>query len=157
MSAQSIDAIWLAYLSTLPGDHPHRAAASPSAWGFGDSPAMADALGQLVQQGSKTATASLVWEYEHDQQPMPTVGDMSIILDSSEKPLCVIETTELRILPYNEVDAEFAFAEGEGDRSLEYWREAHWRFFSRSCQRIGREISETMPILCERFRVVYRV
>jgi uncharacterized protein YhfF len=39
--------------------------------------------------------------------------------------LCIVETTEVTLRMYNEVDAEFAREEGEGDLSLEYWREAH--------------------------------
>jgi hypothetical protein len=52
--------------------------------------------------------------------------------------------------------AEFAVSEGEGDRSLEYWREAQRRYFTRECQSAGREFTEDMPVVCERFRVVYR-
>ncbi|NIP23207.1 MAG: ASCH domain-containing protein, partial [Phycisphaerae bacterium] len=57
--------------------------------------------------------------------------------------------------PYNEVDAQFAYDEGEGDRSLAYWREAHERFFSRFLPNIGLEFSETMPLVLEQFRVIY--
>jgi len=75
-------------------------------------------------------------------------------LDGRGDPLCIIETTRIYIEPYNLVDEEQAYAEGEGDRSLAYWREAHWDYFSRRCEAIGREPSEHMPIVCERFRVV---
>ncbi len=149
-----LEAYWQAYLATLPAAHPHRMQ-SYEAWGFGDSPAMADELGALVRAGTKTATASLIWEYEHDGDALPQVGDLSIIVDGQEQPLCIIETTELRQLPFNEVDAQFAYDEGEGARTLEQWRRDHWAFFGRSCERIGRQPSETMPVLCERFRVVY--
>lgn len=149
-----VRAYWQAYLATLPANHPHREA-TYEAWGFGDRPRMADELGELVQAGTKTATASLIWEYEFDDEPLPEVGDLSIILDGQDQPMCIIETTELRQLSFNEVDAAFAYDEGEGERTLEQWRKDHWKFFGRSCQRIGREPNETMPILCERFRVVY--
>jgi uncharacterized protein YhfF len=151
----TLKAYWQQYLTTLPDDHPHRTAPY-TAWGFGDGAAMADELGGLVKAGTKTATASLVWEYEHDNEALPEVGDLSVILDGRDVPLCIIETTELTVMPFNEVPAGFAYDEGEGDRSLAYWREGHWRFFVRSCDRIGREPSETMPVLCERFRVVHR-
>jgi len=146
-------AYWQNYLAGLPQDHAHRSA-DYTAWGFGDSAAMADELGQLVREGKKTATASLLWAYEHDEEPLPQVGDLSVILDGKKQPLCIIETTEIRILPFNTVDAQFAYDEGEGDRSLAYWREVHRHFFSRSCARIGRSFNESMPIVCERFRVV---
>lgn len=57
-------------------------------------------------------------------------------------------------MPYNEVTAEYAAIEGEGDGSLEYWRSAHWAFFSRECKRIGREPVETMPVVCSVFELL---
>lgn len=150
----AIDTFWQTYLATLPaGTQPP--ATTYTAWPFGDSPEMADELGQLVKTGVKTATCSLCWEYEADSEPVPQVGEVSIILDGRGEPLCIIETIEIEIKPYNEVDAQFAYDEGEGDRSLAYWRAAHWRFFSRSCDRIGRQPAETMPLVCERFRCIY--
>jgi uncharacterized protein YhfF len=77
------------------------------------------------------------------------------LLDGQENPVCIIETTEVSIKPYNQVDAAFAFEEGEGDRSLEYWREAHWRFFSRTLPKIVKEPTQDMPLVCEQFRVVF--
>lgn len=152
--SQTTDAFWQAYLKTLADDHPHRSA-TYTAWAFGDSPTMANELGALVTAGVKTATASAIWEYEADDEPLPEVGELSLILDGDEKPLCIIETTEVRILPFNEVDADFAYDEGEDDRTLLSWRRAHETFFKRTLPRIGREFDETMPILCERFRVIY--
>jgi uncharacterized protein YhfF len=149
-----IAAYWQAFLETLPeGTEP-----PPDryqAWGFGDSPEMADALGSLVKQGVKTATASLVWAYEAEDEPLPEIGDYSIILNSRGKPICIIQTSGVHICPFEEVDGEQAFLEGEGDRTLGFWREVHWEFFSRECAQIGREPSQTMPVLCERFVLVY--
>ena len=127
----------------------------PEAWGFGDSPEMADDLGQLVYSGIKTATCSLLWEYEVENESVPEEGELGIVLDGRGEPLCLIETTEIRTRPYNKVEAQFAFDEGEGDRSLAYWRDAHWRFFSRQCEKLGLQVSEDMPLICERFRVIY--
>ena len=61
---------------------------------------------------------------------------------------------ELSATP-DEVDEVFAYDEGEGDRSLVYWRTVHWEAFSRTCAAIGRKPAETMPLICERFRVVF--
>ena len=116
---------------------------------------MANELGRLVRDGTKTATCGLLWEYEHEGEPLPEVGELGIVLDGDGEPLCLIETTEVHVLPFDQVDAEHAHAEGEGDRTLAYWRDAHWRFFSRLCQKIDRVPSETMPLVCERFRVVF--
>lgn len=121
---------------------------------FGDTPDMADRLGARVVQGLKTATTSALWAYRPDET-VPAVGHLSIVLDGGEKPLCVIETTDVRQLPFAEVDAAFARDEGEGDRSLAYWREAHERFFSKTLPQVGKTFAKDMPVLCERFRVVW--
>jgi uncharacterized protein YhfF/predicted N-acetyltransferase YhbS len=153
----SIQTYWQSYLSTLPADNLiHQQTEPANPFGFGDTAEMADELGALVVAGIKTATCSALWEYEADGEPIPQVGELAIVLNGTDKPLCIIETVEVRVRPYNEVDAEFAHDEGEGDRSLAYWRDAHWRFFSRVLSRIGREPTPTMPLVCERFRVVYR-
>jgi len=152
----SIDEFWRSFLGSLPGDDPARQRGLPPGWGFGNGPEMADELGSLVYEGVKTATCSSLWEIEHDGDPAPQPGDLSIILNGRGDPICIIETTEVEIKPFDTVDAGFAFDEGEGDRSLAYWRAAHWRFFSRTCAALGRAPDPRMPLVCERFRVLWR-
>jgi uncharacterized protein YhfF len=110
----------------------------------------------LIVRGTKTSTCSALWDYEAEGDALPKVGEKSILLDGQENPVCILETTEVFIKPYNEVEAAFAFEEGEGDRSLEYWREAHWRFFSRTLPAINKKPTQDMPLVCERFRVIYK-
>ncbi|MCB0000841.1 MAG: ASCH domain-containing protein, partial [Anaerolineales bacterium] len=98
---------------------------------------------------------SALWDYETEGDPLPTVGMLTIVLDGAGQPLCIIETTEVTIRPYNEVDAQFAYEEGEDDRSLQSWRAGHRRFFTRTLSKIGRTFSEEMPLVCERFRLLY--
>jgi uncharacterized protein YhfF len=155
MTYETIKTYWENFLSTLPPDSPYHAT-SYVAEGWGDSPEMADELGGLIAQGIKTGTCSALWEWETEGNPIPEVGLVTIVLDGKGKPLCIVETTEVFIRKYNEVTADFARAEGEGDLSLEYWREAHKNFFSRILAKIGIEFSEDMPLVCERFRVIYK-
>jgi uncharacterized protein YhfF len=124
--------------------------------GWGDSPRMADELGALIADGTRTATCAAHWEYEAEGEPLPEIGLKTIVLDGSGAPLCIIETTEVEVRPYDRVDARFAYEEGEGDRSLEHWREAHWRFFSRTLPSVGREPTLDMLLVWERFRVIYK-
>ncbi len=111
---------------------------------FGDGPALADELLDLVVREVKTATCST-----EDEPNTSTAGERWIVLDGSGEPRCVIETTEVTYRRYTEVDAAFAYEEGEGDRSLAYWRSAHRDYFGR----MGR-FSEDMMLMCERFRLV---
>ena len=122
----------------------------PPSWSFGDTPEMADRLAQLVEDGTKTATAGALRDYEDEDEPLPTVGDLAIVLDGQDRPRALIRCTDVRIVPFDEVDAAHAHAEGEGDRSLESWREGHRAFFERNG---GFEPS--MPLVCEYFEVIY--
>ena len=100
-------------------------------------------------------TAGLLWTNELTNKPLPTIGALSVVTDWQGTPLCVIESTHVEIVPFDSVSDSFAAIEGEGDKTLRYWREAHWRYFSRECQRIGREPNLHMPVVCEQFKVVY--
>lgn len=151
----TIDQFWQDFLATLPPDASAHTAAHV-AEAFGDNPALADELATLVLEGKKTATCSALWEWEAEGNPLPAPGTYWIVLDSQGAPLCVTETVEVALRRYDEVDAQFAYAEGEGDRSLAYWREAHRRFFTRTLPAIGKEFAIDMPLVCERFRVVFQ-
>ncbi|MGB3295144.1 MAG: ASCH domain-containing protein [Phormidesmis sp.] len=145
---------WQQYLRTLP---PGTDANQPYlVEKFGDMSKLADELGQLVIEGTKTATCSGLWEWEAEQRPLPTVGLKTIVLDGSDDPICIIETTEVNICRFDQVDAQFAYAEGEDDRTLESWQQEHWKYFSRVLPKIGKEPMPNMLLVCERFRVVYR-
>ncbi len=123
---------------------------------FGDTLQMADELGQLVISGIKTATSSSLWAWEAEESLLPQPGLLSIILDGKDRPICIIETTEVYVCRFSAVDEEFARDEGEGDLSLAYWRKAHKKFFTRQLTKIEKEFNEEMPLVCERFRVIYK-
>ena len=149
---ERIQQFWQAYLATLPeGSRPETYRAES----WGDNPKLADQLAALIVAGTKTATCSALWEWEAEGEPLPTVGLKTILLNGAGEPLAVVETTEVFILAYQDVDAQFAHDEGEGDLSLEYWREGHWRFFTRTLAKIGKEPTLDMPLVCERFRVMF--
>lgn len=148
-----IEGFWQVYLNTLPVGS--SSATTYQSWYFGSSPEMATELGDLVRRGVKTATCSLLWEHELGGEPLPQVGDFSIIIDWEGHPLCIIETVEVAIRSFDAVDEQFAYDEGEGDRSLAYWREEHWRYFSRVCTSMGRKPEMSMPLVCERFRLIF--
>ena len=150
-----VEAYWQRFLASLPVDSPyHQHGYNAEKWG--DHRELAEELGTLIAAGTKTASCSSLWEWEAEGNPIPEVGLITIVLNWEGAPLCIIETVEVEIKPYNQVDAQFAYEEGEGDRSIQYWREAHWRYFSRTLAAIDREPSEDMSLVCERFRVVYK-
>jgi uncharacterized protein YhfF len=125
------------------------------AFAIGDSPALADELAALVLQGTKRATASALWTYQAEAKPLPRPGQLSIVTSGVGLPLCVIQTLAVEVLPFDQIGADFAASEGEGDGSLAFWREAHTQFFGRECAQLGRVFQPDMPVVCERFRLRY--
>ena len=122
------------------------------AWQYGCAQ---DKMAQLTLQGTKTATASSYPVYKAENEPVPAVGDYSIILDSQNQAVCIIQTTQIDIVPFYQVDEEQAYLEGEGDRTLTYWREVHRTFFESEMQSIHQKFTEDMLVVCERFKIVY--
>ena len=121
---------------------------------YGDSAALSQALLALILGGRKRAGTSLLWAMQAGNARLPRAGDIEIVVDHCNKPALITRITEVRVVPYNAVTAEYAATEGEGDGSLDYWRSAHWAFLSRECERIGRVPSEEMPVVCSVFEVV---
>lgn len=124
----------------------------PDAFAFGATAEQADCLLALVVDGVKTATSSSFVEYEYDGVPLPRQGDISIVTSSFGEPRAVILTTTVQVVPFQNVSAQHAVREGEGDKSLANWRAVHEEFW-RSSSRSGFAID--MPVVCEEFRVVY--
>ncbi len=129
------------------------ASVAPPAWAFGDTPDAADELVDLVLAGVKTATVSPVWEYEASRAEMPSVGDLSIVLDGRAHPRALIRTSAVRTARFDEVDAAHAWAEGEGDRSLESWRAAHEGYYRRLMASRGIEFRPDMELVLESFEL----
>lgn len=127
----------------------------PPAWSFGADAEQADALLELVLDGTKTATAGALWDFETEGEPLPEPGALSIILDGRGHPRALIECTAATVVPFDEVDEEHARLEGEGDLSLAHWREVHERFFTEVATH-DRGFHPDMPVVLERFRVVYQ-
>jgi uncharacterized protein YhfF len=130
---------------------------------FGFPGELRDRLVRAILDGEKTATASLLLEYELDpSEALPTVGERSAVVDSDGSPVAVIETIEVRIVRFSEIDGAFARDEGEGFETVEDWRRAHVRFWEGAEMRaaLGRtdfRVEDDTPVVAERFRLVERL
>ncbi len=123
------------------------------AWAFG---VKADLLAHLVAIGEKTATASAYPLYELENEPLPKTGAYSVVLDSNDNGVCIIQTQKVTVVPFSEVTAEHAYKEGEGDKSLDYWREVHEKFFAECLNEAGLEFTSDMKVVCEKFSFVFK-
>ncbi|EHK0035611.1 ASCH domain-containing protein [Vibrio parahaemolyticus] len=116
----------------------------------------ASVCADLILRGEKRASCSLEYWYSQKGEPMPEVGHLQVVSDWEGMPTCIIELTSVSKCKYCDVTAEFAAEEGEGDKSLSWWRKAHWKFFSLECDELGIKPTEDMLLVIERFKVVYK-
>lgn len=146
-----------AKLANLPGYFGPSAleSLSPPAWSFGSTAEQSDALLALVLDGSKTATSSALWDYEACDEQLPEKGSLGIIVDGAGHPRALVVTTEVGVVPFDEVDEEHARLEGEGDLSLAHWRAVHERYFTDHAEH-DRGFAPDMPVVLERFEVVHQ-
>lgn len=145
----AVAAFWHAAVTATPELKPD---ADFSVWSFGDSEDLCNHVLAETLAGRNRATASLQWDYEGR---LPQAGDVSVVTDWSGTPRAVLVTRRVEIRRYEDVDADFARAEGYVRNLLDEWREVHWAYFSRRCAELGRAATLDMPVVCERFEVVY--
>ena len=118
-----------------------------------------DRLVAAILDGTKTTTSSLVAGYT-DDEPLPRVGERSAVMDSADRPVAVIETTEVRVIRVGDVDLRHAVDEGEGFETVAAWRADHEEFWH--SPQVRAELGETFtvgddtPMVAERFRVISR-
>jgi len=150
---ERVRAFWLAFCK-----HAGISETTPyQCWHFGDSAELANDLVEQVVHGAKRATAGLLWSHERDPRLAPDDGGYSVVTEYDGTPRAVIRTTHIDVRRFGDVDAAFAWDEGEGDRTLDWWRDAHRRYFARECESLGRVASDDMPIVLERFDLLYAV
>ncbi|MEF1311253.1 ASCH domain-containing protein [Vibrio mytili] len=143
------------YLGSLPSDIAQKYT-SFSADYFCADEYNANVCADLIVRGEKRASCSMAYWYSNKGEVMPEVGHLQVVTDWDGNPRCIIEITSVSQCKFREVTAEFAAEEGEGDKSLKWWREAHWQFFSQECEELDIEPTEDMLLVLEHFKVVYQ-
>ena len=121
-------------------------------------------LVEAILRGEKTATAGLLVDLERDGEALATPGERQVVVDHDDRPVAVIELTEVSVRRMADVDLDFARDEGEGFENVTAWRDAHQRFFGSYLDeiRVGLsdphwQLTDDTLVVCERFRVVERL
>lgn len=108
-----------------------------------------------VLNGKKTAVFSSFPSFAIDQEPLPLCGELYLLQDKNEKPVCVIELEAVEILPFYDVPWELAKQEGE-DQNLEEWRTKHWEYLEDEAEIMGFTVTPDVKMVFQKFKVIYR-
>lgn len=146
-----VEAYWDEYCRAtgIPSATPYQA------WYFGDSPQLAHELVELVLRGPKRATAGLVAAIERQPDTAPVPDGYSVVTEFDGLPRCVIRTVWLDRRALRNVDAQFAWDEGEGDRTLADWMAGHRSYCTRECEQLGIAFADDLSVVLERFELLY--
>jgi uncharacterized protein YhfF len=121
---------------------------------FGNTPALAAKLAHLVVKGKKRGTTGWVAAAEREGVTIPEAGLVAIVTDGFGYAQCAIRSERVEHLRFGDVDASHAWAEGEGDRTLDSWRCGHLRYFQDEAVRLGLSFSEDSIVFFEHFQVL---
>ena len=122
---------------------------------FYDNKKDANACAKLIRKGGKKAISHSLKSLQLRKETLPKIGDFSVVTDWEGKAKCIIKTTEVKLIPFFNITDEIAQIEGEGDKSLNYWKKAHWNRYTCELAEFDCLPSESMIVVCEIFEKVH--
>ena len=96
---------------------------------FGFPGPLRDRLVDAVLSGVKTATSSLLADWQRDGEEPPATGELQTVIDSAGIPVAIIEIVRSEVVALGAVDDRVARAEGESYQTAAGWRSEHERFW----------------------------
>lgn len=117
-----------------------------------------DQLVASILAGRKTSTTGLLVDYERGDA-LPAVGARSLLVDSLDRPVAILEVTAVDVVPLSEVGLDHVQEEGEGHRTVAEWRAGHEQFWHSEQMRDelgdpGFTVTDATLVVLERFHVV---
>ncbi|WP_299530350.1 ASCH domain-containing protein [Ulvibacterium sp.] len=128
---------------------------APNVIHFCDNKADANECAELVKRGIKKATSDSLLGLQYRKETLPKIGDFIVVTNWEGKAQCIVRLTKVSFKPYFSIDREYAKLEGEGDKSLEYWKRVHWEYYIRELEPFGRVPRDSMIIVCQEFEKVF--
>ena len=145
--------MWEAFIARHPE---YRHQPKPESYYFCDNKKDADACAELVVKGIKQATSTSLWWYNQNKAALPIAGDLAIVTNWEGEAKAIIKCTKVDQVPFNKITADYAYIEGEGDRSLAYWQQVHWDYYTREMEPYGAKPAQDMIIICEQFMTIWK-
>jgi len=147
-----IESFWNDFLRETPK---HNKKVIPPSFYFCDNEKDANDCAELVVKRIKRATATSLWWFEKNNEPMPEIGDHSIVTDWNGNAKAIIETVKIELIPFNKITSDFAEIEGEGDKTLAYWKKVHQAYYTKEMKPFKEAFNDNMTIVCEHFKTIY--
>lgn len=130
----------------------------PTEWfNFCDNEKDAKECAQLTREGIKQATSTSLWWFEKNHADLPEVGNIYVVTDWYKIAKAIVKVVKVEQTPYNQITEEYAAIEGEGDKSLAYWKKVHWDYYSREMEEFDEKPTEDMVIVCEQFETIFTI
>lgn len=152
MENASVKKLWNDYVNSRSEILNHKV---PKTTYFGDNQHDANELAKLTKKDIKKATSHSLLGLQYNKQVLPKIGDLKIVTNWEGEAQCIVKTTKVKLKPYFTIDASYAQKEGEGDKSLDYWKRVHWEYYTRELAAFERLPRESMIIVCEEFEKVF--
>ncbi len=149
---KSAKSLWGNYLEK----HPKNVfVEAPKIEHFCDNSKDANYCAKLVEKGIKKATTHSLLGLQLRNERLPKIGDFRIVTDWDGKAKCIVRTTAVQLKPMFSIDENYAQIEGEGDKSLTYWKQTHWDYYTRELKPFNCTPKESMIVVCEEFEKVF--
>ncbi len=147
-----IDSFWKEFQNEIPE---YSGVETPPSYYFCDNEKDADECAELVSEGIKQATTHSLPALQINEKKLPATGDMAIVTDWHGIPKAITKTIKVEIIKFKDITAEYAFIEGEGDRSLSYWQKIHWGYYTRELSDHNLKPFQDMKLVCEYFETIW--
>ena len=147
-----IEAFWNEFQDKNPE---YRHIETPPSYYFCDNQKDADECAELVQEGIKQATTHSLSGLQINEEKLPAIGDLAIVTGWNGTPKAIIKTIKVEIVKFKDISSEYAFIEGEGDKSLGYWQEVHWAYYTRELSKHNLKPTIDMELVCEYFETIW--
>ncbi len=152
MNNASARNLWGDYLDAHLEDAFHEA---PKTIYFCDNEVDANECTKLVKAGVKKATSDSLLGLQYRKERLPKIGDYTVVTNWEGEAQCIVRTTKVILKPFFSIDEEYAQMEGEGDKSLDYWKKTHWDYYTRELEEYDRVPRESMIIVCQEFEKIF--
>jgi len=128
---------------------------APKVMHFFDNEKDANHSLDLVINKTKKAMSQSLLGLQNRNEPLPKIGSFIVLTDWEGTAKCIVKTTSVKLKPLFSIDGDYAQLEGEGDKSLDHWKNIYWNYFTRELATFKRVPKESMIVVCVTFEKVY--